>query len=128
MATLVGAARELPGVIHCDIARDLTDERSLIATEVFEDREAMAREEALPEVAKVIELMQGGALAGAPEWTIFEVALVRVARDVIQGEGTAARAPRRPGARRGANFPRPGPLVHMSQGSSTRNANPLAPT
>jgi quinol monooxygenase YgiN len=74
MATLVGAARELPGVIHFDIARDLTDERSLIATEVFEDREAMAREEALPEVAKVIELMQGGALAGAPEWTIFEIA------------------------------------------------------
>jgi hypothetical protein len=41
---------------------------------VFEDRSAMEREEALPEVAKVVELMQGGALAGPPEWTIFEVA------------------------------------------------------
>ncbi|HKP90595.1 MAG TPA: antibiotic biosynthesis monooxygenase [Thermoleophilaceae bacterium] len=74
MTAIVAAARELPGVIHFDIARDLTDERSLIATEVFEDRDAMAREEALPEVARVIELMQGGALAGPPEWTIFEVA------------------------------------------------------
>jgi hypothetical protein len=34
----------------------------------------MQREEALPEVAKVVELMQGGALAGPPEWTRFEVA------------------------------------------------------
>jgi hypothetical protein len=41
---------------------------------VFEDRAAMEREEGLPEVAKVVELMQSGALAAAPEWTIFEVA------------------------------------------------------
>ncbi len=34
----------------------------------------MEREEAIPQVARVVELMQGGALAGAPEWTIFEVA------------------------------------------------------
>jgi quinol monooxygenase YgiN len=74
MKDVVGAARELPGVMQFDIARDLTNEDALIATEVFEDRAAMEREEALPEVAKVIELMQAGALAGAPEWTIFEVA------------------------------------------------------
>ena len=74
MADVVPAARILPGVIHLDIARDLTDPNSLIATEVFEDRAAMGREEALPEVAKVIELLQSGSLAAAPEWTIFEVA------------------------------------------------------
>ena len=74
MQAVVVAARELPGVLHFDIARDLTDDDRLIATEVFEDREAMAREEAIAEVARVIELMQAGALAGAPEWTIFEVA------------------------------------------------------
>jgi quinol monooxygenase YgiN len=74
MKDIVDAARELPGVIHFDIARDLTDADALIATEVFEDRAAMEREEALPEVATVIELMQAGALAGPPEWTIFEVA------------------------------------------------------
>jgi hypothetical protein len=46
----------------------------LIATEVFEDREAMERREALSEVAKVVELLQGGALSAAPEWTIYDVA------------------------------------------------------
>ena len=73
MHGVVKAARSLPGVIHFDIGRDLTDSDALIATEVFEDRDAMQREEALPEVAKVVELMQGGALAGPPEWTVFEV-------------------------------------------------------
>jgi hypothetical protein len=46
----------------------------LIATEVFADRDAMERQEAQPEVAKVIELISAGALQGVPEWTIYEVA------------------------------------------------------
>jgi quinol monooxygenase YgiN len=71
---IVGAARNLPGVVHFDVARDVTDANAFIATEVFEDRTAMEREEALPEVAKVIELMQSGALAAPPEWTIYEIA------------------------------------------------------
>jgi quinol monooxygenase YgiN len=74
MKDVVEPARGLPGVIHFDIGRDLTDDAALIATEVFEDRAAMEREEALPQVAKVVEVMQSGALAGPPEWTIFEVA------------------------------------------------------
>jgi quinol monooxygenase YgiN len=74
MKDVVEAARELPGVIHFDIARDLTNADVLIATEVFEDRAAMEREEALPAVAKVVELMQSGALARPPEWTVFDVA------------------------------------------------------
>ena len=74
MKGVVESARKLSGVIHFDIARDLTDVDALIATEVFEDRAAMEREEALPEVAKVVELMQAGVLAGPPEWTIFDVA------------------------------------------------------
>jgi quinol monooxygenase YgiN len=74
MANVVGAARSLPGVVHFDIGRDLTDPNSLIATEVFEDRAAMEREEAIPEVAAIVGLMQGGALAGPPEWTIYDVA------------------------------------------------------
>jgi quinol monooxygenase YgiN len=73
MADVVQAARKLPGVIHFDIGRDLTDPDALIATEVFEDREAMEHEEALPEVAKVVELMQAGILAKQPEWTIYEI-------------------------------------------------------
>jgi len=74
MLDVVKVARSLPGVIHFDIACDLTDQNTLIATEVFQDSEAMQREEALPEVAKVVELMQGGALTGPPERTRFEVA------------------------------------------------------
>jgi quinol monooxygenase YgiN len=74
MKDVVETARELPGVIHFDIARDLTDADALIATEVFEDRAAMEREEALPAVAKVVELMEAGALAAPPEWTVFDVA------------------------------------------------------
>jgi quinol monooxygenase YgiN len=73
MKDVVVAARGLPGVLHFDVARDLTDDDALIATEVFEDRAAMEREEAIPEVAKVVELMEGGALAGPPEWTRYEV-------------------------------------------------------
>ena len=34
----------------------------------------MEREEAIPEVAAVVNLMQDGALEGPPEWTVFEVA------------------------------------------------------
>jgi quinol monooxygenase YgiN len=73
MADVARAARGLPGVIHFDVARDLLDSDALIATEVFEDRAAMEREEALAEVGKVVELMQTGALTGEPEWTIYEV-------------------------------------------------------
>ena len=72
MAAVAWAWRELPGVVHFDVARDLTDSDALIATEVFEDREAMERQEAQSEVARVMELLQGAASA-APEWTIYEV-------------------------------------------------------
>jgi len=73
-AATIGATRPLPGVIHYDVARDLADSNALVVTEVYQDREAMERHEALPEVAKVVELMQGGALTGPPEWTKYEVA------------------------------------------------------
>jgi quinol monooxygenase YgiN len=74
MARVVDAARTLPGVVHFDIGRDITDPNALIATEVFESTEAMGRQENMPEAATVMELMQSGALAGQPEWTIYEVA------------------------------------------------------
>jgi quinol monooxygenase YgiN len=74
MKAVIAPARALPGVIHFDIARDLTDENVLIATEVFENRESMQREEELPEVAGVVALMESGALASPPEWTIYEIA------------------------------------------------------
>ena len=69
---IIGPSREVQGVVSFDIARDLTDPNSFIATEVFEDREALDRQEALPEVAKAMAVFDG-ALTAAPEATIFYV-------------------------------------------------------
>jgi quinol monooxygenase YgiN len=74
MKDVVAPSRALPGVIHFDVARDVTDPDSLIATEVFEDRVAMERQEAQPEVAKVVGLIEADALTRPPEWTIYDVA------------------------------------------------------
>jgi quinol monooxygenase YgiN len=74
MKDVVAPSRALPGVIHFDVARDVTDPTSLIATEVFEDRAAMERQESQAEVAKVVGAIEGGAVAAPPEWTIYEVA------------------------------------------------------
>ena len=73
MAAVVAPSRQLPGVVHFDVARDVTDPNAVVAVEVFEDRAAMERQESQPEVAKVVELMEAGALAAPPEWTIYEV-------------------------------------------------------
>lgn len=73
MDAVVRAARKLDGVVHFDIGRDITDPNALVATEVFEDRAAMEREEAIPEVAAVIDLIQDGALTEPPAWTIYDV-------------------------------------------------------
>jgi quinol monooxygenase YgiN len=69
---IIAPSREVQGVVSFDIARDLADPNSFIATEVFEDREALDRQEALPEVAKAMAVFDG-ALAAAPEATIFYV-------------------------------------------------------
>lgn len=74
MKDVVAPSRALPGVIHFDVARDVTDSNALIAIEVFEDRAAMDRQESQPEIAKVVGLVETGALSAPPEWTIFEVA------------------------------------------------------
>ena len=74
MTAIVAPSRAMSGVIDFDIGRDITDPDSLIATEVYDDRAAMDRQEAQPEVAKLLELIAAGALVGPPEWTIDEVA------------------------------------------------------
>jgi quinol monooxygenase YgiN len=69
---VAAASRKLAGVVSFDIGRDILDADAFIATEVFEDQEALERQEAQPEVAKALELM-GDALAAPPEATIFRV-------------------------------------------------------
>jgi len=72
MRDVVVASRSLPGVMHFDVGCDVNEPNALIATEVFEDAAARARQEALPEVAKVMSLLPN-ALAGPPEATLFHV-------------------------------------------------------
>ena len=73
LTEVVGPSRTVDGVVHFDIGHDLADPSSFIATEVFEDRAALDRQEALPEVAEVMALFED-ALTKEPEATIYEVA------------------------------------------------------
>jgi quinol monooxygenase YgiN len=72
LAEVVAPSRELEGVISFDIARDLADPDTFIATEVFEDRAALDRQESLPEVGRVMELLPDS-VAAPPEATIYHV-------------------------------------------------------
>lgn len=67
---VIAPSRAVDGVISFDIARDLADPDSFIATEVFEDRAALERQESLPEVANTLAVLEES-LAAAPEATIF---------------------------------------------------------
>ena len=71
-ADVVAPSRATDGVISFDIARDVADPNSFVATEVFEDAAARARQEALAEVGKVMSLLPGAA-AAPPEATVFHV-------------------------------------------------------
>ena len=69
---VIAPSRAIDGVIDFDIGRDLTDPDSIIATEVFEDKAARDRQEALPEVAKVMSVLPQ-IIAAPPEATVFNV-------------------------------------------------------
>jgi quinol monooxygenase YgiN len=69
---VIGPSRKVDGVVSFDIGRDIFDQNSFIATEVFTDRSALERQEALPEVAKTLGILEES-LLGEPEATIFHV-------------------------------------------------------
>jgi len=73
MGDVVGPSRKMPGVLHFDVARDVTDPSCLLAVEVFEDRVTLDRQEEQPEVATAMKLFESGALVAEPEYTIYEV-------------------------------------------------------
>jgi quinol monooxygenase YgiN len=54
---VIAPSRALGGVISFDIARDLEDPNSFIATEVFEDRIALDRQERQSQVATVLSML-----------------------------------------------------------------------
>jgi quinol monooxygenase YgiN len=72
LAAVVPPSRRLPGVHSFDIAQDITEPNSFIATEVFADRAALTRQEELAEVKAALAMMPD-CLAGAPEATVYEV-------------------------------------------------------
>jgi quinol monooxygenase YgiN len=69
---VIAPARATEGVIEFDIARCLDDPSSVIATEVFADRQALDRQESLPQVAAVMNVLED-ALVEPPQATIFNV-------------------------------------------------------
>jgi quinol monooxygenase YgiN len=69
---VVPPSRSVEGVISFDIGRDVSDPNAFVATEVFEDRAALERQEALPEVARTLAVLERS-LAAPPEATIFHV-------------------------------------------------------
>lgn len=69
---VVAPSRALPGTVSFDIGRDVADPDSFIATEVFEDQAALERQEALPEVAKALGVLETS-LVAEPEATIFRI-------------------------------------------------------
>jgi quinol monooxygenase YgiN len=68
---IVTASRRLKGVVSFDIGRDIADPNSFIATEVYEERSVLGRQEALPPTKKVIGLLDQ-LLVSPPEMTIYE--------------------------------------------------------
>ena len=69
---VIEQSRAVSGVLSFDIASDLADPDAFIATEVFEDGAARERQEALPEVARVMSVLPD-ALAAPPEATLYRV-------------------------------------------------------
>src|SRR5712691_10751940 len=69
---VIAPSRAVDGVISFDIARDLANSDSFIATEVFEHQAAPDRQESLPEGGKVIAILPES-LTAPPEATIFHV-------------------------------------------------------
>jgi quinol monooxygenase YgiN len=71
-AAVIGPARATAGVISFDIAQDVLDSNTFIATEVFADQNARERQESLPEVATVMALLPSS-LTAAPEVAEYSV-------------------------------------------------------
>jgi quinol monooxygenase YgiN len=72
IAAVEAPSLALPGVVHFDTARSLTDPDSFVVTEVFEDRRALERQNEQDEVARVLSLVEAGATIGGYEWTVWE--------------------------------------------------------
>jgi quinol monooxygenase YgiN len=71
LADIITPARATEGVINLDIARDLIDPDSFIATAIYDDGAALERQESRPEVDRVMAMLPES-LVAPPERTIFD--------------------------------------------------------
>ena len=74
LAKIITPARASNGVIKFDIARDLLDPDSFIATAIYDDGSALELQESLPEVERVMAMLPES-LVAPPERTIFNASL-----------------------------------------------------
>lgn len=70
---VIAPSRQIEGCIEFDIARCLDDPNSFIATEVFEDRAALDRQEGQSQVGTVLSMLPD-VIAAEPVATIYDVA------------------------------------------------------
>ena len=71
LAAIIPDARATHGVISLDIARDLLDPDSFVATGIYEDGAALERQESAPEVHWAMAMFSE-ALAAPPDRTIYD--------------------------------------------------------
>jgi quinol monooxygenase YgiN len=77
IAAVEAPSRALPGVVHFDITRSVTDPNAFVAVEVFENRAAFERQNAQDEVAALLSLGESGAFVGGFEWTMWEATVTQ---------------------------------------------------
>jgi quinol monooxygenase YgiN len=71
LAAVIEPSRALGGVIHFDIARDLSDPDAFIATEVYASKGVLQRQEELPEVEAALALIRESVVER--EATLYDV-------------------------------------------------------
>lgn len=72
LEAVIEPSRALEGVIHFDIARDLSDQDVFIATEVYDSKSVLDRQEELPEVDAALALIRRSVVER--EATLYHVA------------------------------------------------------
>jgi quinol monooxygenase YgiN len=72
LEAVIEPSRALEGVIHFDIARDLSDQDVFIATEVYDSKSVLDRQEELPEVEAALALIRESVVER--EATLYHVA------------------------------------------------------
>ena len=71
LEAVIEPSRALDGVIHFDIARDLSDPDAFIATEVYDSKSVLDRQEELPEVEAALALIRESVVER--EATLYDV-------------------------------------------------------